>query len=197
MAKVCRSKGKVISSSIKSVDDMKDEHQEIVLAIDEVVESDQLIAESVNVRNWKSESSSKLEKPHCYVSIDSVIVKLLMDSGSLFTLISRETFEGTLRKKVEDLLKTDVRAVGCGGRRIEILGMQWMDISLKGNGVHGKVYVTDEALNLLGWKHQKDLNITLDPNAADPVMVMEQTANVENLKSNEQWCEELMSEGQM
>ncbi|KAJ1193492.1 hypothetical protein NDU88_002789 [Pleurodeles waltl] len=58
MAKVCRSKGKVISSSIKSVDDMKDEHHEIVLSIDEVVECDQLIAESMPVEESVDEMCS-------------------------------------------------------------------------------------------------------------------------------------------
>ncbi|KAJ1203900.1 hypothetical protein NDU88_007681 [Pleurodeles waltl] len=193
IAKVCRSKGKVISSSIKSVDDMKDEHHEIVLSVDEVGESDQLVVESISKENWKRESSSKLEKPHCSVTIDSMVVKVLVDSGSLFTLISRETYEKILGKKCEDLLKTDVKGVGHGGKRIEILGMQWMDILFKGNGIHGKVYVTGEGSNLLGWRHQKDLNIIFDPNATETVMVVERMANVEDLKSNEQWCEMLMA----
>ncbi|KAJ1137863.1 hypothetical protein NDU88_004259 [Pleurodeles waltl] len=143
---------------------MKDEHQEIVLSIDEIEESDQRVAESMSKENWKRESSSKLGKPHCSVTIDSIVVKVLVDSGSLFTLISRVTYEKILGKKFEDLFKTDVKAVGNGGKRMEILGMQWMDIAFKSNGVRGKVYVTGEGSHLLGWRHQKDLNIILVPN---------------------------------
>ncbi|KAJ1180530.1 hypothetical protein NDU88_005751 [Pleurodeles waltl] len=183
-AKVCRPKGKVITGSVKSVDDKEDEHHEIVLSVDEVEESGELVAESSSSGKWKTESSCKLQKTHCNGMMDSAIVKVLVDSGSLFTLISRETYEKILGKKFADLLKTDVKAVGYGGKRIDILGMQWMDILFKDNGVHGKVYITGEGSDLLGWQHQKDLNIILDPNAPEPVMAVEWMANVEYLKSN-------------
>ncbi|KAJ1179272.1 hypothetical protein NDU88_004506 [Pleurodeles waltl] len=185
-----RSKGKVLTGSVKSVDN---EHHEIVLSVDEVEESGELVAELTSSGKWKTESLCMLQKPHSNVMMDSAIVKMLVDSGSLFTFISRETYEKTLGKKFADLLKTDIKTVGYGGKRIEILGMQWTDISFKDNEVHGKVYVTGEGSNLLGWRHQKDLNIILDPNAQEPVIAVERMADVEYLKSNEQWCEEIMA----
>lgn len=45
-----------------------------------------------------------------------------------------------------------------------------MTISFGGRKVYGRVYLTNQGSNLLGWWHQKDLNIILDPKAIVPVM---------------------------
>ncbi|KAJ1103331.1 hypothetical protein NDU88_000757 [Pleurodeles waltl] len=120
MAKVCRSKGKVLNNSVKSVDDIKDDHEEIVLTISDTEKSSQQNVESISNENLKRESSGKLEKAHCTTVLESVIVKVLVDSGSLFTLISKEIYEDVLKGKIEDFQSADVRAVGYGGKRIDI-----------------------------------------------------------------------------
>lgn len=53
---------------------------------------------------------------------------MLVNSGSLFTIISKDVFERDLKGKMSALLQPDIRAVGYGGKRINILGMDWKDI---------------------------------------------------------------------
>ncbi|KAJ1200459.1 hypothetical protein NDU88_004283 [Pleurodeles waltl] len=128
LAKVCRSKGKVFNNSIKSVDNAQEEQEEIVLTINSALEVNQREIESKSERNFKKESTVKLEKPHCDIMLESRSVRVLVDSGSLFTLISKNVFMECLEGKIEDLQNADVRAVGYGGKRINILVMKWMDI---------------------------------------------------------------------
>ncbi|KAJ1186028.1 hypothetical protein NDU88_002813 [Pleurodeles waltl] len=188
LAKVCRSKGKVLNNSVKSVDDAREEQEEIVLTVNSVLEVNQRNVECKTGRNLRKESTIKLEKPHCDIILESKSVRVLVDSGSLFTLISKDVYVECLERKVEDLQAADVKAVGYGGNKINILGMKWMDILFKGNGVHGKVYVTSEGSNLLGWRHQKDLEIVLDPNAVEPVMTVEK-AYIEHMDTQESGTE--------
>ncbi|KAJ1198957.1 hypothetical protein NDU88_002795 [Pleurodeles waltl] len=72
---------------------------------------------------------------------------LLALAGDKYSPIRKGTYEDTLKKKLGELLEADVKAVGYGGKIIEIMGKQWMDISFKNRGVHGKVYVTSEGTN--------------------------------------------------
>ncbi|KAJ1216464.1 hypothetical protein NDU88_004066 [Pleurodeles waltl] len=194
-AKVCRAKGKVWNKGVKSIDNVQGEHEEeIVLTINSTFVNDFCDAESEDCVNLKRESQCELKKPHCDAILETKIVRILVDSGSLYTLISKDVYEGILKEKIEDLQTTDVKAVGYGGKRNDIVGMRWMDIIFfKGNGVLGKVYVTQERSNLLGWRHQKDLNIVLNPNATEPVIVGEDS-NVEYMRiqsTTEVWREKL------
>ncbi|KAJ1113199.1 hypothetical protein NDU88_001454 [Pleurodeles waltl] len=150
LAKVCRSKGHFLNNSVKSVDNAQEEDEEIVLTVNGMLETNQQNMESKNGRNLKKEHAIKLEKPHCDIILESKSVRVLVDSGSLFTLISKDVYVEVLKGKIGDLQSADVKAVGYGGKRINILGIKWMDILFKGNGVHGKVYVTREGSNLLG-----------------------------------------------
>ncbi|KAJ1194109.1 hypothetical protein NDU88_003404 [Pleurodeles waltl] len=134
LAKVCRSKGKALNNSVKSVDDAREEQEEIVLTVNSAMEVNQRNIEFRTGRNLKKESTIKLEKPHCDIVLESKSVRVLVDSGSLFTLISKDVYVECLERKIEDLQSADVKAVGYGGNRINILGMRWMDILFKGNG---------------------------------------------------------------
>ncbi|KAJ1177256.1 hypothetical protein NDU88_002517 [Pleurodeles waltl] len=194
LAKVCRSKRKMQNNSVKSVDYAQEELEEIVLAINGLLETNQQNMEPNNGGNLKKESSTELEKPHCDIMLESKPVRVLVDSGSLFTLISKNIYVDVLKGKIEDLQSADVKAVGYGGKRINILGIKWMDIWFNGNGVHGKVCVTCEGSDLLGWRHQKDLEIVPNPNAVEPVMIVEKM-NVEYMETQEtdvEWSERLM-----
>ncbi|KAJ1163651.1 hypothetical protein NDU88_004106 [Pleurodeles waltl] len=178
LSKVCRSRGKMLNNSIKSVDSAQEVHEEIVLTVNATLEVDQQGVESKSSGNLRKESTIKLEKPHCDIMLESKPVRVLVDYGSLFTLISKDVYVEVLKGKIEDLERADGMAVGYGGRKINIIGMKWMDILFKDNGVHGKVYITREGSNLMGWRHQKDLEIVLDPNAAEPVMIVEKVNNM-------------------
>ncbi|KAJ1156154.1 hypothetical protein NDU88_008878 [Pleurodeles waltl] len=129
------------------------------------------------------ESTYSLEKPHAQVLLDNVPIKLLVDSGSLFRLISKKVYEEQwTNSRSENLLEPDIKAVGYAGKRIEMFGMRWMTIVFKSRAVKGKIYITNYGTNLLGQRHQKDLGIVLNPNAKEPVMNMEKQGIYEEVK---------------
>ncbi|KAJ1112996.1 hypothetical protein NDU88_001256 [Pleurodeles waltl] len=157
-AKVCRFKPNAGSKSFQEIQDVFETMEDIILTVHEVLISRD--CEGAPVQVVKRESTDVLEKPHAQVMLDNVWVRLLVDSGSLFTLISREAYDSEWTDPADKNLSVpDIKAVGYAGKRIDIVGMRWMSISFKGRIIHGKVYITDYRTNLLGWRHQKDLGI--------------------------------------
>ncbi|KAJ1182633.1 hypothetical protein NDU88_007817 [Pleurodeles waltl] len=156
-AKVCRLKSNAGNKTIQEVQDVCETLEDIILTVNERVLPGECNGTSVQV--VRKESTDVLEKPHAKILLDNVWVKLLVDSGSLFTLISKEVYDSKWMESADKNLSVpDIKAVGYAGKRIDIVGMRWMSISFKGRTVSGKVYITDYGTNLLGWRHQKDVH---------------------------------------
>ncbi|KAJ1217872.1 hypothetical protein NDU88_005459 [Pleurodeles waltl] len=169
-AKVCKLRSNAGNKTIQEVQDVYETMEDIILTVNEKVFPDDY--NGVSIKMIKKESTDVLEKPHAKILLDNVWVKLLVDLGSLFTHISREVCDSKWMDSAhKNLSVPDIKAVGYAGKRIEIVGMRWMSISFKGRIISGKVYVTDYGTNLLGWHHQKDLGIILNPNAKEPVLL--------------------------
>ncbi|KAJ1172394.1 hypothetical protein NDU88_004241 [Pleurodeles waltl] len=169
-AKVCRFRSNAGNKSIQEIQDVCETMEDIILTVHGELTSHN--DEGALVQEVKKESTDVLEKPHAQVMLDNVLVKLLVDLGSLFTLISKEVYESEWTNPTDkNLAVPDIKAVGYAGKRIKIVGMRWMSISFEGRIIRGKVYITDYGTNLLGWRHQKDLGIILNPNAREPVLL--------------------------
>ncbi|KAJ1141911.1 hypothetical protein NDU88_008239 [Pleurodeles waltl] len=110
--------------------------------------------------------------PICQVTIDSKEVTVLADSGSPYTLVGDKNWERIFEKLDIQLRKPDINPGGYGGTKIDFIGYTVMRINFKGRETVGKVYVAKRGKNLLGWRHQKDLGIILNPNAIDHVMLV-------------------------
>ncbi|KAJ1197135.1 hypothetical protein NDU88_000997 [Pleurodeles waltl] len=171
--KVCKFKLDTDNKIVQEVQDICENIEDIILTVHGELVSHN--CEEVSLQKIKKESTEALDKPHIQAMLDDVPVRLLVDSGSLFTLISKEVFEsGWTNSLCKNLSTPDIKAVGNAGRRIELIGMCCMMISFKGRIIQGKVYITDSGTNLLGWRHQKDLGIILNPNANEPVSLTEE-----------------------
>ena len=64
--------------------------------------------------------------------------------------------------------------MGYSGVKIDVIGYAVLKIRFKERVSVGKVYVARRGDNLLGWRHQGDLEITLNPNSPEKVL---QTTN--------------------
>ncbi|KAJ1208916.1 hypothetical protein NDU88_004298 [Pleurodeles waltl] len=159
-AKVCRLKSNAENKSIQEIQDVCETMEDIILTVHGDLNSPN--DEETSVQKVKKDSTDVLEKPPSQVMLENVPVKRLVDSGSLFTLTSKEVYELKWTNPADsNLAVPDIKAVGYAGKRIKIVGMRWMSISFKGRIIRGKVYITDYGTNLLGWRHQKDLGIIL------------------------------------
>lgn len=68
-----------------------------------------------------------------------------------------------------NVLEPDVEPEGYAGATIPLVGMVEMLIEFRDRCTRGMVYVVEDGPNLLGWQHQKELGITLNPNNKNQV----------------------------
>lgn len=116
--------------------------------------------------------------PMCMITVDGKEIEVMADSGSPYTIISDTFFNKSWKDKI--LEPNDIRVYGFGGKEIDMLGYFTSDISFKQRTIVGKVYVAVDGLQVLGWKHQGKLNITLCPNAKIQVCIVEDLHIVHN-----------------
>lgn len=121
------------------------------------------------------ESEESVNYPVCEILLDGKKVNTFADSCSPYTLIAEETFKGLFKEKEYVLEIPDIHHGGYNKEPIPLKGMVKMCIQFKDRHTYGRVYITERGSNLLGWKHQKDLGITLDPNNNEQVLLVDRT----------------------
>ncbi|KAJ1112760.1 hypothetical protein NDU88_001021 [Pleurodeles waltl] len=129
--KVCRFKSNVGNKTIQEIQDVFETMEDIILTVNEHLnhhnDVDGEPYGKTLIQKVKMESIDALEKPHAQVMLDNVPVKLMVDSGSLFTLVSKKVYESEWTNSADRILvEPDIKAVGYTGKRIEIVGMRWM-----------------------------------------------------------------------
>lgn len=111
-SKMCRLRYK--QSSVKEVNEICEGVTEIILPIyDEKCGGSNDIKHVKKFNGARKESDGKLEKSHCIVSLDELQVKMLVDSGSMYALVSKDTLS---KKLYDDWSEPDIKAVGYGGK---------------------------------------------------------------------------------
>ncbi|KAJ1180778.1 hypothetical protein NDU88_005994 [Pleurodeles waltl] len=125
----------------------------------------------------------RCEYPVDIVEVDGVKVSMMMDSGAKLTLISESDYLKYFVNTVSLLLPDDT-PFSYGGKPIELKGYLEAKIAFKGNMIEGKVYIPVVGDTILGWPHQKMLNIVLNPVAVPQVQVQKVCG----------WGEELLNE---
>ncbi|KAJ1165259.1 hypothetical protein NDU88_005687 [Pleurodeles waltl] len=129
-------------------------------------------------------SENKLVMPRCDIGIDGKTVPVLADSGSPFTLIGDKNWERIFAGEKIELVPPDIDPIGYGGQKIDLIGYSVMTIEFKGRETVGKVYVAKRGNNLLGWRHQRDLGIVLNPNTPDQILSVSVLGDDEEIVSN-------------
>ncbi|KAJ1189796.1 hypothetical protein NDU88_006538 [Pleurodeles waltl] len=71
------------------------------------------------------------------------------------------------------LLPKDINPGGYQGEKIDIVGYMLSKIEFGKRHVDGKVYVARNGPPILGWHHQYDLHIKIDPRAHEKVMFVD------------------------
>ncbi|KAJ1187721.1 hypothetical protein NDU88_004491 [Pleurodeles waltl] len=93
-AKVCKFKNNEGSGrTIQEIQDVCGNMEEIILTVDEsLIDSASNVETNVHdlIHKIDLESTNVLDKPHAQMLLNGIPVKLLVDSGSLFTLISKK-----------------------------------------------------------------------------------------------------------
>ena len=123
---------------------------------------------------------NRLSRPMAEFDVDNQKVSLMLDSGSMFTIIPVSIFKD-LWPSVE-LKPKDIDPCGYQGQTIELLGMmKSARISYKGRHTIGNVYMAVDGSTILGWIHQYDLNI-INPRGPEVVMVVDNLSVEEIVK---------------
>ncbi|KAJ1095977.1 hypothetical protein NDU88_001126 [Pleurodeles waltl] len=110
--------------------------------------------------------------PECIIRLDNRTVTVLADSGSPYTMVGDKNWQAIFGETLDFLSKPDINLISYGGAKIEVVGYKVMKIQFRDRVTVGKVYVAKRGNNLLGWRHQRDMGIKLDPNSDDQVMVV-------------------------
>ncbi|KAJ1123459.1 hypothetical protein NDU88_001928 [Pleurodeles waltl] len=101
----------------------------------------------------------------------------MADSGSPCTIITTDCFKQKFKDvwRMSDLFFPDIIAEGFDGTAIDIKDYVDTEIEFKGGLAHIKLYVTEKAVNVLGWRDQAKLGIILNPRACEPVLMIEES----------------------
>ena len=125
----------------------------------------------------EDEGSKGALYPKCNISIEGKIVSVFADSCSPYTLINMDDFKDICNVQPIPLEAADITPSGYNKDPIPIAGMIKVNIDFKGRTTFGKVYIADKGSNLLGWQHQKELGIILDPNNRDQVLLIDRSTD--------------------
>lgn len=114
-------------------------------------------------------SPKHLKYPKCTILLNKKPLVVFADSCSPFTLVNLDDMNDLFDISSLDVLEPDISPEGYVRETIPLVGMVKMRINFKGRSTCGKVYIVREGSNLLGWHHQQELGIMLDPNNKDQV----------------------------
>ncbi|KAJ1192419.1 hypothetical protein NDU88_001726 [Pleurodeles waltl] len=116
-------------------------------------------------------------QPKCNIHVNGESVKMLVDTGSRITILSKNTYE-TLECKA--LLQASKIIPGAyGGHKIKLEGVFKADLKFKNKNTSSKVFVVDYNVNILGWLEQQSLRMLINP-CQPPYVFSIQEDNLEN-----------------
>ncbi|KAJ1152910.1 hypothetical protein NDU88_005684 [Pleurodeles waltl] len=124
------------------------------------------LGEDDKVYRGKREST-----PKAWFTVEKVSVELMVDTGSKYTIIPKDIFVKNWPQL--ELKSKDICHGGYQGEEIEILGFFSTVISFKSRETFAKVYVAESGPPILGWMHQYDLNIILNPRGKEQILVVD------------------------
>ncbi|KAJ1184536.1 hypothetical protein NDU88_001342, partial [Pleurodeles waltl] len=95
----------------------------------------------------------------------------MVDSGSLYTIVPKSIWVENWSEV--SLLPKDISPRGYQGSKINVLGYFESSIVFKLRSIEGKMYVADCGPPILGWVHQYDLHIVIDPHSVDKMLIVD------------------------
>ncbi|KAJ1181401.1 hypothetical protein NDU88_006608 [Pleurodeles waltl] len=116
-------------------------------------------------------SDRRESRPKAWFTVEGVSVELIVDTGSKYTIIPKDVFMKNWPHL--ELTDKDICLGGYQGEEIEILGYFSTVICFKTREAFGKVYVAESGPPILGWMHQYDLNIIVDPRGMEQILIVD------------------------
>ena len=107
-------------------------------------------------------------RPTATFNVNDKLVDLMVDSGSMYTIIPAPMHQQNWPKVA--LFPKDIDPCGYQGQSIQLLGFMKKCIRFEERHIFGKVYVATDGPPILGWMHQYDLNIMICPRGPRTVM---------------------------
>ena len=107
-------------------------------------------------------SSDKHDRPclRCIVKIQGTPINVLVDSGSLSTIIPKALYDSLFSEC--KLNESDISPGGYGGSPIAIQDFFKAALQYKDRSDTDKVYVSKKGATILGWSVQSKLHIVLE-----------------------------------
>lgn len=127
-----------------------------------------------------SGEEGKRRQPKAFFGILGKPVELMVDCGSLYTIVLKWMWKKEWPEVT--LLPRDINPKGYQGESIDVLGFFTTPIIFKSRQVVGKVYVAEDGPPILGWGHQFDLHIFIDPHAEGQVLCLVDASTKEVLR---------------
>ncbi|KAJ1214286.1 hypothetical protein NDU88_001909 [Pleurodeles waltl] len=131
-------------------------------------------------------------RPKSTFSVMGKNIELMVDLGSLYAIVPKSMwFENWPEVS---LLPKYINPRGYQGAKINVLGYFVSSITFKSRNVEGKVYVADSGPLILGWAHQYDLHIVMDPHSVEKVLMVDDGSVNEILCETKDVFEEKLGE---
>ncbi|XP_078502039.1 uncharacterized protein LOC144756267 isoform X2 [Lissotriton helveticus] len=124
--------------------------------------------------NFDISQADSLSSPKSLVNILGKVLELMVDSCSRWTIITQEYCIESFGDLVDinALCKPDIIAYNFDGSKINFIGFKEVLITIKSSSAVIKLYVAWKGVNVLGWRDQAKLGVTLNPRLKDPVSVL-------------------------
>ena len=116
---------------------------------------------AMHVLSVESSDTIHRPRPTATFCINKRQVDLMVDSGSMYTIIPYVMYNENWPDS--SLLPKDIDPCSYQGQTIQLLGYMKTSIRFEERQVCGKVYVATDGPPILGWVHQYDLNIMICP----------------------------------
>lgn len=111
--------------------------------------------------------------PSCNLCFDDIRMEALVDSCAWYIIMNKDKFDNLWPGK--ELHKSEGSPGSYTGHRIPILGFAWADLEFESRKCHGKVYVADKGVMILGWPQITELGIKVDSRLNPPVYTVHKT----------------------
>ncbi|KAJ1127038.1 hypothetical protein NDU88_005444 [Pleurodeles waltl] len=109
-------------------------------------------------------------RPETEFVVNGSMVELIIDSGSMHTIVRKAMFLEHWKSVI--WLPKDFNPVGYQGAKMYIVGYMETTVEFGSTVIKVKVYVAEDGTPILGWMQHYDLNIVVNPRAANQVMAV-------------------------
>lgn len=107
--------------------------------------------------------------PWVSLTLDGVVLPMMVDTGSAFSVLSKDVYIDLLKKDLKDLTPTALTPTVYGDLPLTFLGKWTAVLQWNQTSVSADVYVVLKGDTLLGWDQIVSLGLTIHPSKVNPI----------------------------